>query len=165
MPSGIRVGCPLRTDFGIGLLQEGTASVKGHYGARIHGNDGVRFLAALTLFVAIAGVPATLQAQDTGRVTGQLSDSKGQGIAGVAVQLVELKMAEIADDEGRFVLHDVRAGTYTIVFTLGDPPVVEAGVQVQAGMTTTIDKKVDWALSFAETITVNGVSRRPAPIG
>jgi outer membrane receptor for ferrienterochelin and colicins len=119
-----------------------------------------RFLAALTLLVAIAGVPATLRAQDTGRVTGQLSDSRGQGIGGVAVQLVELKRAEIADDEGRFVLHDVRAGTYTIVFTLGAHSVVEAGVRVQAGMTTTIDKKVDWALSFADTITVSGVSRR-----
>ncbi len=73
-------------------------------------------------------------------------------------------MADIADANGRFVFPAVRAGTYTIVFTLGANSVTEAGVDVKAGTTTTIDKKVDWELSFAETLTVNGVSRRPERI-
>lgn len=115
---------------------------------------------ALGFVLTILGAPSALLAQDTGRVAGQLSNLRGQGIGGVTVELVELHMADIADANGRFVFPAVRAGTYTIVFTLGANSVTEAGVDVKAGTTAMIDKKVDWELSFAETVTVTGVSRR-----
>ncbi len=119
---------------------------------------------AIVVACVVAGGFSDLLAQSTGQLAGRLLAADGRGIGGVSVQIVEIHKAEVTDTDGRFVIADVAPGKYTVLFTAGDRSVAEPGVVVQAGLPTVLEKTVDWELAFAETITVNGVSRRPERI-
>ena len=115
----------------------------------------VRFL-CLLIILTIAAMP--LYAAN-GRISGHITRADGTGIGGVIVQVVELSRAVITESDGGFVL-DVPSGTYTLSFVAGEQATTENNVVVRDGATTRVDKKVDWRLSIAETITVYSASRR-----
>ncbi|HEX4964599.1 MAG TPA: TonB-dependent receptor [Thermoanaerobaculia bacterium] len=115
------------------------------------------------LFIALAlfSLGATLaQAQGTGKITGKVTRLDGTGLAGVTVRIQSLDRSVQTNATGAYVLDDVPPGTYEVTFTLSDHSKTEAAVAVAAGSARTLDQKVDWDLSFAETITVYSVSRK-----
>jgi iron complex outermembrane receptor protein len=120
------------------------------YGKRI-------FLFVLTLLLLTAGFGS---AQETGGLDGKVTREDGSGIGGVSVRIDELDQAVLTESDGSFSFSGIPAGTYNLTFSLIDRTATEAGVQVAAGSATTLDKQVDWDVSFAETITVTSVSRR-----
>lgn len=115
---------------------------------------------ALSLFL---GLCLTLIASSVfaahGHITGRITRNDGSGIGGVIVQVMELRRVEASDPNGNFRF-EVPAGTYTVQFVAGDQVATENNVVVTDGGTTTLEKKVDWTLSLAETITVYSASRR-----
>lgn len=113
-----------------------------------------------TLFAAIlVSLFAVSLFAANGRITGRITRENGSGIGGVIVQVVELSRAVTTDADGSFTL-DVPPGTYTVQFVAGDQATTESNITVESGGTTRVDKKVDWNLSIAETITVYSASRR-----
>ena len=112
---------------------------------------------ALLLVLAEVG---TVAAQQTGRLAGKVTRPDGTGLAGVSVRIDPLNQVTLTDTSGAFAFAAVPPGTYDLTFSLSDHTAKEAGVEVAAGATRTVDKKVDWDVSFAETITVTSVSRR-----
>ncbi|HEX2834968.1 MAG TPA: TonB-dependent receptor [Thermoanaerobaculia bacterium] len=94
-----------------------------------------------------------------GHIAGRITRANGTGIGGVIVQIVELGEAKLSDANGDFVFV-VDPGTYSLQFVAGDQAANETNVVVASGGTTRVDKKVDWNLSVAETITVYSASRR-----
>jgi outer membrane receptor for ferrienterochelin and colicins len=113
----------------------------------------------LVLALCCIGAGSAL-AQDEGRIEGRVTREDGTDLGGVAVRVEPLDEVVLTDPEGGFTFESVPAGTYTVSFSLGDRSVSEPGVQVTAGSTTTVDKTVDWDVSFAETLTVFSASRR-----
>jgi iron complex outermembrane receptor protein len=119
--------------------------------------DGKRFLVVtLTLLLLGAGMAP---AQETGRIAGKVTRQDGTALGGVSVRVDELDQVVVTDSSGNYAL-DVAPGTYALTFSLSDNTLAEPGVTVAAGETRTLDKTVDWDVSFAETITVYSVSRR-----
>jgi outer membrane receptor for ferrienterochelin and colicins len=116
------------------------------------------FLIALMLLLAGLG-PALAQATG-GRIAGKVTRPDGTGIGGVSVRVDELDRVVLTSSDGSYEIADVPVGTYNLTFSLVDRTETEPGVQVTAGETRTLDKTVDWDVSFAETITVTSVSRR-----
>jgi outer membrane receptor for ferrienterochelin and colicins len=116
------------------------------------------FLSAL-VFLLLGAVPALAQITG-GRIAGKVTREDGTGIGGVSVRVDELDLSTLTRSDGSYELADVPVGTYNLTFSLVDRTVTESGVQVTAGETRTLDKSVDWDVSFAETITVTSVSRR-----
>lgn len=94
-----------------------------------------------------------------GHIAGRISREGGSGIGGVIVQVTETGEVQLSDANGDFRF-DLPAGTYSLQFVAGENVTTESNVVVNAGTTTRIDKKVDWNLSVAETITVYSASRR-----
>ena len=94
-----------------------------------------------------------------GHITGRITRTDGNGIGGVIVQAVETSQVALTDANGAYTL-DVQPGTYTVQFVAGDQVTTENGVVVTSNATTHVDKRVDWKLSVAETITVYSASRR-----
>ena len=117
-----------------------------------------RSVRVLCLFIVLSLLAVPLFAAN-GRISGRITRDDGTGIGGVIVQVVELSRAITTESDGSFSL-DVPAGTYTVQFVAGDQATTENNVTVTGGQTTTVDKKVDWRLSIAETITVYSASRR-----
>jgi outer membrane receptor protein involved in Fe transport len=107
---------------------------------------GILLLTATSLFAA------------NGTIAGRITNTNGNGIGGVIVQVVELSQVALTDSNGNFSI-SVPAGSYTLSFVAADQAATENGVAVTAGATTRVDKKVDWNLSVAETITVYSASR------
>ncbi|HEX8169847.1 MAG TPA: TonB-dependent receptor [Thermoanaerobaculia bacterium] len=110
-------------------------------------------LAALTLLVATPLLAAH------GHISGRITRNDGSGIGGVIVQVVETSQVVLSDSNGDFVF-EVAPGTYSLSFVAGDQATTQNNVVVASGGTTRVDKKVDWNLSVAETITVYSASRR-----
>lgn len=111
-----------------------------------------------SLVVALSFLALPLLAAH-GHIEGRVVGPNGNGIGGVIVQVLELRVVEASDSSGRFRF-EVPPGLYTLEFTAGDKVATQPGVNVVEGATARVDKQVDWQLSVAETITVYSASRR-----
>src|SRR5262245_12366345 len=120
--------------------------------------EGKRIL-VVTLSLLLLGAGLAL-AQGTGRIEGKVTRQAGTPLAGVTVRVEDLDRAALTDAAGAYVIDGVPPGTYAVTFSLSDHTVTEQGVVVSAAAPRTVDKSVDWDVSFAETITVYSVSRR-----
>jgi outer membrane receptor for ferrienterochelin and colicins len=114
-------------------------------------------LIVILLLAALLGGSGNAQAQDNGRIVGHVTRPDGAGLAGVSVQAGDREV--LTDEAGGYAL-EVPAGTYDVTFNLGGESTSESGVEVAAGGVRTLDKTVDWDVSFADAITVTSVSRR-----
>ena len=96
-----------------------------------------------------------------GNLTGLVVDDGGRGLGGASVVLEELERTEVTDNNGNFAFRGVPDGEYTITYTMGENRTTET---VSISGNTSIQKMVDWQISFAEAITVTTASLRPERI-
>lgn len=104
-------------------------------------------------------VAAAASAQTAGRIAGRVVRDTGSGIGGVIVVINEISDATTTDANGSFAFDRVPAGTYNLTFTAVDKVETET-VTVVSGQTATVEKRVDWQMNFAESITVYSASRQ-----
>jgi outer membrane receptor for ferrienterochelin and colicins len=116
-------------------------------------------LSARVLALALLILLAVPLFAANGRIAGRITRADGTGIGGVIVQVVELSRVELSDSEGNFRFDSVPPGTYQLSFVAADQA-AQDNITVTSGETARVDKKVDWQLSVAETITVYSASRR-----
>jgi hypothetical protein len=115
--------------------------------------EGLAVLALLVL------VPAAAFAQAS--ITGVVKDASGAVLPGVTVEasspaLIEKTRSAVTDGTGQYRIVDLRAGTYSVTFTLtGFSTVKRDGVELTGSFTAAInaDMKVG---AIEETITVSG---------
>src|SRR5262250_2499559 len=113
------------------------------------------------LFVlsAVLAVPVSASAQAS--IAGVVKDASGAVLPGVTVEaaspvLIEKTRTAVTDGSGQYRIVDLRAGTYTVTFTLtGFSSVKRDGIELSGSFVTTInaDMKVG---AVEETITVSG---------
>jgi outer membrane receptor for ferrienterochelin and colicins len=111
---------------------------------------------ALGFLIAFSSVPLFAA---HGHISGRITRTDGGGIGGVIVQVIETGDVQLSDANGDFRF-EIAPGTYSLQFVAGEQVATENDVVVTSGGTTRLDKKVDWSLSVAETITVYSASRR-----
>ena len=114
----------------------------------------------LALLLAGGGV---VEAQENSRIVGRLTQQDGTALPGVTVRIVQTNQTTVTDETGAFEI-EVAPGTYDLDFSLGDRTAAETGVTVADAGVQTVEKQLDWDVSFAESITVTSVSRRPERI-
>jgi outer membrane receptor for ferrienterochelin and colicins len=115
-----------------------------------------RLLPRLSIAIAIVSLPTIAFA--AGRIEGRLTLADGRGIPGVAVTASPAAVSTITGADGQFVLDGIADGEQTVVFTLDT--FVDTTTVVVAGATVRVDRTVDWALHYTDTITVTAASRR-----
>jgi iron complex outermembrane receptor protein len=118
-----------------------------------------RTLVAFLLLVALLAGGGIVQAQENGRIAGHVNRPDGTPVPDVSVRVEPLGQEVLTDEAGHYEI-SVPPGTYTVTFRLSDRSATESGVEVAADGIRTLDKSVDWDVSFAESITVSSVSRR-----
>jgi hypothetical protein len=115
------------------------------------------------LFVAtwLVVVPTLAHAQSSASITGLVRDSSGAVLPGVTVEaasdvLIEKVRSAVTDGSGQYRIVDLRAGVYSVTFSLtGFSTVKREGVELSGSFTASInaDMKVG---TVQETITVTG---------
>jgi len=116
------------------------------------------FLALLTASL----VPASVFAQTAG-IAGVVKDASGGVMPGVTVEasspaLIEKTRTVVTDGEGQYKIVDLRAGLYTVTFTLpGFNVVKREGIELTAAFTATVNAEMRVG-GVEETITVSGQS-------
>ena len=116
--------------------------------------------AFLALFLAIGLLPAHAAAQGT--IDGRVRIGT-RGIRHVTVELVELRVLQETDADGRYRF-EVPPATYTVALRLGGFETIQRGVVVTADRVVTLDTVVDWPLAYVETVTVEAPARFPERI-
>src|SRR5687767_7078690 len=122
----------------------------------------MRILSAAFVTVALLVVlPSAALAQAS--ITGVVKDSSGAVLPGVTVEasspeLIEKVRTAVTDSDGRYRIVDLRAGTYTVTFSLtGFTTVRREGIQLTGTFTATVDADLRVG-ALQETITVTGES-------
>jgi hypothetical protein len=118
-----------------------------------------RLRQGLTVLALLLLVPAAALAQAS--ITGVVKDASGAVLPGVTVEasspvLIEKTRSAVTDGAGQYRIVDLRAGSYTVTFTLtGFSTVKRDGIELTGSFTATInaDLKVG---TIEETITVSG---------
>ena len=124
--------------------------------------SGPRFLPLIAALIAAAfALPADAAAQ-TGTVTGIVEDSAtGVPVEGAQVQLVGTDIGGLTASNGRFLLTNVPAGSYTLSVSHVAYATAEAAVQVAAGRTTVVGVTViGTALELPGVVVVGYGERR-----
>ncbi|MGB0604367.1 MAG: carboxypeptidase-like regulatory domain-containing protein, partial [Candidatus Latescibacterota bacterium] len=100
----------------------------------------LRALTSFCVLFALSAVPSA-DAASAGKIVGVVSDaSTGDPLPNANVQLVGEDMGTVADEEGRFVIINVPAGTYTLRATyIGYTALQIQELRVATGLTSEIE--------------------------
>jgi hypothetical protein len=106
-------------------------------------------------------VPSTVRAQAS--ITGIVKDSSGGVLPGVTVEasnpdLIEKVRSAVTDESGQYRIVDLRAGTYTVTFTLpGFSTLQREGIELTGTFVATVNADLRVG-ALQETVTVTGES-------
>ncbi len=113
-------------------------------------------MACLVLLLAIT--PAS--AGTTGKVAGRIVDAQKKPLAGVGVAIPQMRAGTMTDEDGRYALLNVPAGTYEVrINLLGYRAVVVQSLVVSADNTTKLDQVLAEAPVAMQEVVVT--ARRP----
>jgi len=100
----------------------------------------MKWKAALLCLLGLALVPGRAHAQNTGRITGTVTDAtSGQPLAAATVSVAGTTRSTVTDAEGRYTLTGVAAGTRTVSAARLGSATVQRTVTVAAGSSVTLD--------------------------
>ena len=120
-----------------------------------------RATTTVAALAALALVPAVALGQATSQFIGVVTDNTGGILPGVTIEasspaLIEGSRVAITDGTGRYLLVDLRPGTYNITFTLpGFSTVLVERQELPAGFSFTVDAVLSVG-ALEETVTVSG---------
>jgi TonB-linked SusC/RagA family outer membrane protein len=117
------------------------------------------WLHGFALLLGILAVATPLGAQGTGRITGTVSDStSGRPIGTVQVSVVGTRLGAATDENGRYTINGVPAGTYSVeTRRLGYRPETVTGVTVTDGGTATADLQLSANALILQSVVTTGV--------
>ncbi|MGI8672621.1 MAG: TonB-dependent receptor [Luteitalea sp.] len=121
----------------------------------------LRRFALLLAWAVVTGSPGILLAQSTATLVGAVVDGSGGALPGVTVEvrspaLIEGAKATVTADDGRYRVVDLRAGEYTVTFSLGGFQTVrQERVVLSTSVTTTVDASLPVG-AIEDAITVRG---------
>lgn len=92
----------------------------------------------------LVGLVPSLAAAQAGRIVGTITDASLAPLGGATIQVVETAARAASEANGRFVVRNVPAGTYSIrVSRIGSLPKIVPGVRVVAGEDVTVDVSLE----------------------
>jgi len=119
-----------------------------------------RRLGTMCLVIALSTLSGRdLQAQDTGTVTGRVTDAtNGMALQSVRVTIAGTELAAFTDERGRYVITRVPAGEVTVTAELIGRETTSRRVTVTAGETTVVDLAMSVSAFALDAVVVTGTA-------
>lgn len=123
--------------------------------------------------ILIIGIAALLGARQVnaaatpardGIIKGRVTDPDGHPLQAVNVGLPQINKGAVTDASGRYEIHNIPAGTYTLIFSMIGYSKATLRVEVEAGQTQTINQVLKKTVLEAETVTVTGSAYASDPL-
>ena len=97
-------------------------------------------------------------AQTTGRIVGTVLDkATGEPLPSAAVTIVGTFYQTLTDFDGKFVLNDIKPGTYSVKFQfIGYQPMQFNDIKIGVGKTVKLDAKLSEQSEMLQAVTVVG---------
>jgi hypothetical protein len=125
----------------------------------MHSRATVHGLLSLLAFVALTAFGMPLDAQETGRITGTVvSAANMRPLDGAQVSIEGTGMGALANAQGRYLVLNVPAGTYTVRVTMIGFATTQQEVTVTAGGTATADFQLTETALALEELVVTGTA-------
>jgi len=103
-------------------------------------------------------------AQTAGKISGTVSSSDGQALAGANVVVDGTAMGAATDADGQYNILNVSAGTYSVTVNyIGYKNTTVSNVQVKSGLTTPMDFALESSVIEGDAVTIVGVKRLIEP--
>lgn len=120
----------------------------------------IRSVQTIAAFVLLSCLARDALAQTTGTITGTVRNAADSSvIAGAQVSIPELRIGQITNDAGRYVLSNVPAGTHTVaVRYIGYDPAQRENVSVVAGQSARVDFALRTKVMTLSDVIVTGVT-------
>lgn len=99
-----------------------------------------------------------IQAQQTGSIRGILTESTGEAAIGITLKLEGSELGAVTDIQGRFVIKEIPAGTYTISISGLGYENVRQTISVRAGETEVIEQQLKESTQELDALVVYGKS-------
>ncbi len=115
-------------------------------------------LLIVSILLGITG----LQAQQA-TLVGKVTTTEGEAISGATIQLVGTRSGAIADEEGRFSVKGLDAGSYEVTASYVGYASQRKQVTLSAGKTTTLDFSLEGGVIYGDQVVISG-SKRPEKI-
>jgi TonB-linked SusC/RagA family outer membrane protein len=125
----------------------------------MHSRATVRGLLSLLALVALTAFGMPLDAQETGRITGTVvSAANMRPLDGAQISIEGTGMGALANAQGRYLVLNVPAGTYTVRVTMIGFATTQQQVTVTAGGTATADFRLTETALALEELVVTGTA-------
>lgn len=123
----------------------------------------------LYLFISFIVLHFTVSAQ-TGTIKGQINSADGQPAPFVTIGIKDTKRGALTDEDGQFLLKNIKPGNYTLVITYTGTKTLYRAVAVEADKPTGITVSLEATSSQLNEVVVNGtrtrtLNKRPVSIG
>ena len=115
---------------------------------------GQLFLTSLLVIAVLAPSPAMAQVE-RGAILGTVKDSTGAVLPGARVQLQQRGPSAVSDEQGRFTISNLLAGSYTVMVSYLGFAAFETSATVTPNQVTHVDAILQIA-SESQAVTVNG---------
>jgi hypothetical protein len=122
----------------------------------------LRSIALLAALALLAGVPPALAQEQTGEISGRVTDNTAGVLPGVKVTLsgpaLIRPQVAVTSETGSYQFARIPIGTYSVLFELpGFRSVVREGIQITIGFTANVNQQLDLS-TVEETVTVDSAS-------
>jgi outer membrane receptor protein involved in Fe transport len=118
------------------------------------------FLCFIVFLLAIISITTPALAQSRGIVKGRLTDAaSGEPLMFANVVLMGTSVGTVTDDDGNYLLPNIRPGTYTLLFSYLSYHDIEQEIEVAAGQTQVINSQMEMESIMGEEVVITGMMR------
>src|SRR5690554_2807287 len=129
----------------------------------------MKYLKAISIaFLCVFMSAIYVQAQETGKISGLITDHRGEPIAGATITLERTATGTVTDEEGQFTLSQIPVGKYTMEIKAIGYQSIRKNLELTATKGLHVEETLHTDnLSMSEVVvsaTRYGVSRKEAPV-
>src|SRR5690554_1431007 len=129
----------------------------------------MKYLKAISIaFLCVFMSAIYVQAQETGKISGLITDHRGEPIAGATITLERTATGTVTDEEGQFTLSQIPVGKYTMEIKAIGYQSIRKNLELTATKSLHVEETLHTDnLSMSEVVvsaTRYGVNRKEAPV-